>query len=239
MSTRWVNNKDSLSIVAKNLIIQNLDGSTFTGSYASFSIITNMMVLLNSWKVLIAFEDDAILHIFLNPVVFDYRIRAEAILCHDMDTHLVASSDLVHNYIRVRTNCLYTNLALDEFRQLDFGFVTPLNFDTGSVYIIEQTANDAWLGVDTLKINTAKGTVEDFIVLNDDTAVPFRDNVHSSLGKVGKPTVRNLYIWIYRKQGSRVICFVSNEIATDEIIRRLWESDYRRKFLIESVWNRL
>ena len=75
-----------------------------------------MVILFYSWEVLVSFKDDSILHVFLNPVVFDYGVGSEPIFSKNMYTTGIASPDFVHNNIRVWADGLNADFALDELR---------------------------------------------------------------------------------------------------------------------------
>lgn len=79
---------------------------------------------------------------------------------------------------------MHTNFALNELAQLYFGSISSLDFDSGAVNVVEQASQDLWLRVDTLDVNSNKRTVENLGVLNHYSVVPFRYDVHASLGKL-------------------------------------------------------
>lgn len=106
-----------------------------------------------------------------------------------MNSEGVAPSDLVHYYVWVGTYSLDTYSALNELTQLYLGTAASLDFDTGTIDVVEQAAQNLGLGVNTLEVNTTQLVVEDLTVLNSHTVVPFGDDVHCSLCKVREPTV--------------------------------------------------
>jgi hypothetical protein len=103
---------------------------------------------------LVTFKYDTILHILFYPVVLNDSIRPKPILGENVDPASVTSSDFVHNYIWICANSLYTDLALYELTQLNLSLATSLDFDSRAIDVVEQTPDDAWLGVDSLQVYT-------------------------------------------------------------------------------------
>lgn len=198
-----------------------------------------MVVLLDPWIVLVTFKYDTILHILFYPVVLNDSIRPKPILGENVDPASVTSSDFVHNYIWICANSLYTDLALYELTQLNLSLATSLDFDSRAIDVVEQTPDDAWLGVDSLQVYTYEWTVENFVILDLYSAVSLWNDMHSSLLEIRKPTVWNLSIWVDWKNSSTVISLVSNEVTSNEIIRCLRKRYNCWKLLVKTVWDSL
>ena len=61
--------------------------------------------------------------------------------------------------------------------------------------------------------------------------------MHGSLVEVGELAVGYLGISVQGQDGGGVVGCVSYEVATDEVVGSLWESDDGSELLIKVVWN--
>lgn len=168
------------------------------------------MIFLDACVVLVALQHDSILNIFLDPVELDACVSPQSVFRENMDSEGVAPPDLVHYYVGVGTYSLDAYFTLNELTQLYLGSAAPLDFDTRTKDVVEQTSQNLGLGVDSLEVNAYQLVVEDLTVLDSYTVVPLRDDVHCSLREVGEPTVRNLTVGVDRDQTGCVILFVAD-----------------------------
>lgn len=147
-----VHEQYALTEVAEYLVIENLDLSLVAGSHACFTIGADVVVLLNSAEVLFSLDSDSILEVLFNPVVPNDCIRAQAILCKDMDSIFLILLDFVHENVRIGRDSLDSHLALADLTELDLRLVTPLNLDSRTIYVSDVAPQDLWLSIHTLEV---------------------------------------------------------------------------------------
>ena len=80
-------------------------------------------------------------------------------------------------------------MALRNFTKLNFGAAASLNFNSWTFNVLNGTPENLRLTIDTLQVNAYERALKNMIVLNHDSVVSFRDNVHSTLPELGESAV--------------------------------------------------
>ena len=153
-----------------------------------------------------------------------------------MDTILLVLSYLVHHYIWISTDALDSELAIGYLTKLDLGFVSSLDTNTRTFNVAYLASQNLWLSIDTLQINTSQLTIEYIGILNANTIISFRDYMECSLSEVGESTVWYLDVWVDGYSSSTLICFITDEVAADQVDWCLRERSDTAELLIELIW---
>jgi len=129
-------------------------------------------------------------------------------------------------------------MALRNFTKLNFGAATSLNFDSRTFNFFNCTPENLRLTIDTLQVNAYERALKNMIVLNHDSVVSFRDNVHSTLPELGESAVWDLEVRVNCYRSWSLISFISYQITIYQINWCLWEADKCSKLLVKSIWYR-
>lgn len=215
ISTRCINNKNTLTIIAKNLVVQNLNLCSVTGLYTSFPVLADMVIFLDTSEVLFTLNRNAFFKVLFDPIISNDCIGPKIILCYDLDTVLFVFSDFVHHNVGVRANGLNTDPAVVNLTKLNTTFISSLNLDSWTLNLTDIASENLWLSIDTLQINTNKRTAEKVRVLNDDPIISFRNYVTGALFEVTESAIGYLYVRVYGNSTSCMIGLISYEVASD------------------------
>jgi len=95
------------------------------------------------------------------------------------------------------------------------------------------------LAVDALQVQADEGAREDVAVLDDHPIVSLRHDVHGALFEVREAAVGHLQVGVNRYDASRVIGFIADEVAIDQIDGRRWEAHQCSELLVQAIWDGL
>lgn len=161
VTTRSINDENSLTIIAEHLVVQNFNLCSVTGLYTSFSVLADMVILLNASKVFFALDGNTFFKVLFDPIVSNDSIGSKIILGYDLNTVLFVFPDFVHHDVRVRTDGLNTDPAVIDFTKLNSALVSSLNLNTRSLNLTDIASENLWLSIDALQVNTNKRTTEE------------------------------------------------------------------------------
>jgi len=204
-----------LSIIAENLVIQNLNLRSVTGLYTSFPILADMVIFLDTSEVLFTLNRNTFFEVLFDPIISNDCIGPKIILRYDLDTILFVFSDFVHHDVGVRTNGLNTDPAVINLTKLNTTFVSSLNLDAGTLNLTDIASENLWLRVNALQINTNKRTAEKVRILNDDPVISLRNYMTGTLFEIAESAIGYLHVRVYGNTTCCMIGLISNEVATD------------------------
>jgi hypothetical protein len=94
-----------------------------------------------------------------------------------------------------------------------------------------------WLSTYALQIDSNQLAIKNIWILNDDSIIPLRNDMHSSLFEIGELCIWTLKIRIDRNYSSGVISLVSNKLTTYQIYWSGRKTYQACEFLIQFIWD--
>lgn len=123
-----------MSVVGEDHIVEDFNLSIITGPHTSFSILANVVILLNSCVIFLTFDSYTIFEILFYPIIPNDSIGSQTIFSGDMNTIFPILSNLIHENIGVCADRVDSLSAFSNFAQLNLS-VRP------SLYLNSRTFN--------------------------------------------------------------------------------------------------
>lgn len=135
-----VDEQNSLPIVRADTVIKYFYARSFACTDAGFTIVADVVILLDARIVLLTLNLNACLQVLLEPIITDNSIRAETVLGGNNNAVLTILTNFVHHYVRISTQRLNTIGTICDVAQLDLGAGSTLNLDAWAVDVVYLTA---------------------------------------------------------------------------------------------------
>ena len=147
-------------------------------------------------------------------------------------------ADLVHHDVWV---CRYghnANLTFCDIAQLDLTSSASLDFDAWAMNAGDRAAEHLSFTVHTLQVNADEAARTYMAVLNHAAVLPLGDDVHGTLLEVGELAIGDLDVRINRNGSRRLISFIADKLAANQVQRGLREAHQSSELLLETLRDR-